>query len=97
MLCDELKAYKPELVDTGFGGRQYAVMHQCANGAWYNKSEADRYIAYLKMKRCEKILENLSLGYNIECMKKYPTRGFFFEKWSRVFMRLAEHYKEIAK
>lgn len=63
----------------------------------YLKSEADRYIAYLKYKRCEKILENLSLGYNIECMKKYPTRGFFFEKWSRVFMRLAEHYKEIAK
>ena len=63
----------------------------------YLKSEADRCFAWHKYKRCEKILENLSLAYNIECMKKYPTRGFFFEKWSRVFMRLAEHYKEMAK
>ena len=79
----------------------------------YIKSEADRYIAWLKYKRCEAKIEFCKYGQylfssfletegckivpNAKLCKRYRWKLNFYANWRKKFKRLAEHYRELAK
>ena len=67
------------------------------NKTVYIKSEADRYIAWLKMKRCESKVNEYHLKMLLSCN---CSNGWIYRASLRrftMFKKLAEHYKELAK
>lgn len=62
----------------------------------YRKSEADRYIAWLKYKRCE------AMSKWCDCAVRYTgklgyQKYWIYSKWLKIWLKLAEHYREMAE
>ena len=71
-------------------------LDEMCNTVFYKKSEADRYIAWLKYKRCER------MAYWCACrstafVDENWAKSEWYDKWKFAWRKLAEHYKELAK
>ena len=82
----ELKAYIAPTAD-GTGLADY-----------YLKSEADRYIAHQKYKRCEAMAEycasELEIAFRDTCIERSVQGCVFFRRWLNIWRDLAEKFKE---
>lgn len=70
----------------------------------YSKSEADRYIAWLKYKRCVAIerwcdeKEYINEAYpDTSSKESFLFHYNFYPRWRERWHKLAKHYKEMAK
>ena len=79
----ELKAYIAPTAD-GTGLADY-----------YLKSEADRYIAHLKCKRCEAMAKWCERKRIDSANYRIPREKWqFYDKWNQRWLELAEKYRE---
>lgn len=74
----------------------------------YLKSEVDRYIAYLKYKRClamakwcDLVVTTMLTKYDFEpvreCRVFYAHRALWWSKWKNRWLKLADKFKESMK
>lgn len=74
----------------------YEAKHDEYKYAVYLKSEADRYIAHLKMKRCYRMAYWCACR-SIAFLDENFAKSEWYDKWKFAWRKLAEHYKEMAK
>ena len=78
------------------------------NKTVYLKSEADRYIAHQKMKRCEAMVNLCDLKecysyaralrtYKRSEMDYFEKKSEFYHKWYKKWLELLAKFKEMAK
>ena len=61
----------------------------------YSKSEADRYIAHLKCKRCEAMAKWCERKRIDSANYRIPREKWqFYDKWNQRWLELAEKFKE---
>lgn len=59
----------------------------------YSKSEADRYIAYLKYKRCLAMVQWCDCAVRYTGRLGYKKFGHYF-RWHKIWLSLADKFKE---
>ena len=77
-------------------------LDEMCNTVFYRKSEADRYIAYLKMKRClalayKYLWKRNYWRYSTPAYERQHQWEFMAHKHYKKMLKLAELYREMAK